>query len=258
MVFMSCLSSCCVFHRAVTCCRCVVLQLHNGWIGPVSSKENVFAFDFGDSVWTLQSNIAQKFCFRKVDERFSCNRNVQRPEELQLILLRDGHILLYLRGFRGCWLLMFFPGGCQHCSFHTGVQLLWLWFLCVNREVRWKFCRVISLASPWRVTWRNSVCRSFTRMAFGGGRVLLGWGVFERCSQGSSIWRWNTRESWCIILCDYVLHTWWKNLTLFGFTVADYFKESSSLKLRDEIKNVHWSGNEEEAQWLPLKWVDWL
>lgn len=86
----------------------------------------MFKFDFGNNVWTLslQRNIVPKFCFRKVDERLSYNRKVQRPEELQLILLRDGYMLLYLQGFLGCWLLMFFPGGCQHCSFHRGVQLL--------------------------------------------------------------------------------------------------------------------------------------
>lgn len=104
-----------------------MLQLQNRLIGQVSSKENkILNLYFGKNIWTLshRSNIVSKLCFGKVDERFSCNRNVQRPEELQLILLRDGYILLYLQGFLGCWLFMFFPGGCQHCSFHIGVQLL--------------------------------------------------------------------------------------------------------------------------------------
>lgn len=136
-------------------------------------------------------------------------------------------------------MFFFFPGGCQHCSFHTGVQLLWLWCVCVNQKVKWKFCVGIP-----REGHLEKQCVSFTRLAFGGGRVLLGWGFFERCPQGSSIWRWNMRESWGIILCDDVLHTWLKNLMLFGFTFTDSSKESSSLKLRDEIKKVHWSGNE--------------
>lgn len=95
-------------------------------------RKQKFLICFGDNVWTLslQSNIAPKFCLGKVAEKFSCNRNVHRPEEQQLLLLRDGSNLLSLQGFLGCWLLMFFPGGCQHCSSHTGVQLLSLTRVC--------------------------------------------------------------------------------------------------------------------------------
>lgn len=181
MVFISCQSSCCIFHRPVRCCRCVVLQLSNRWMGQVSSKENkIFRFEFDNNIWmlSLQSNNSHKFCFRKVDERISCNRNVPRPEKQQLVLLRDGYILLYLWDCLGCcWLLMFFPGACQHCSFHRGVQLLSL-CLGVNREFRWKFCGIISLAFPWR----NSVAASPGWHLVEGGCCVLGvfWKVLTR------------------------------------------------------------------------------
>lgn len=76
-----------------------------------------------------------------------------------------------------CWLLMFFPGACQHCSFHRGVQLLSL-CLGVNREFRWKFCGIISLAFPWR----NSVAASPGWHLVEGGCCVLGvfWKVLTR------------------------------------------------------------------------------
>lgn len=228
-------------------------------MGQVSSKENkIFRYEFDNNIWilSLQSNISCKFCFRKVDERISCNRNVQRPEEQQLVLLRDGCILLYLwHCLSCCWLLMFFPGACQHCNFHRGVQLLSLWCLCVNREVRWKFCGIISLAFPWR----NSVCGSFTRMAFDGGRLLCAWSFLEGAHTGPPSEN-EMRESWCIVLCDDALHMQLKKHYL-GLLLLVLLKKAIAIN-REIKKRFNEVGIRKKHSYywdeLLLRWVDWF
>lgn len=129
---------------------------------------------------------------------------MQRSEELQLILLRDGYILLYLRGFLVCWLLMFFLEAVSIVAF-TQVCSFCGSDACVYIGKPDENSAVISLASPWRVTWRNCVWKLHQDGIW--WREGAAWlRFFERCSHRSSIWRWNKYEGeliynfmwWCV------------------------------------------------------------
>lgn len=198
----------------------------------------------------------RSFVSEKWVKDFHVTEVCRRPEKLQLVLLSDGNILLYLRGFLGCCLFTLFWR-------LAALAFRWVFSFCHSNACIYVgksaensvelFRRHPDGGSLWEIETLLSLCVEASPgwHLVEGGCCLVG-GFFARHSQGSPIWRWNRRELiHCFMRCCviYIL----KKLTVFGITATNSFKESSSLKFGDEIKKVHWNRNGEETQRLLLK-----
>lgn len=150
----------------------------------------------------------QSFVSEKWVKEFHVTEMCRRSEKLQLILLSDGNISLYLRGFLGCCLFML------SLKANSTVAFRWVFSFCHSNAYMYigksaensaeLFLRHPDGGSLWEIETLLSLCVEASPgcIWWREGAVWLGV-VFGRCSQGSSIWRWNRRvdTSFYVMLC---------------------------------------------------------